>query len=100
MAIVLIIGIPVFIILSIIIQLKLRGLFSYLIILAMGGLAPFIVDFIYCSVLDNECKPDALSALGIIFHSFYIIIICSVIYVNMPNRFKRLVPLSSDKSFK
>lgn len=89
MTTILIIGLPVLTILSIVISLKLKELFSLLLIFALGVASPFIVDFVYCSVLNNKCKPDALSAVGFLFHAMYVVVISSVIYGIIPNKIKQ-----------
>ncbi|WP_215399513.1 hypothetical protein [Rheinheimera oceanensis] len=89
MTTILVIGLPVLTILSIVISLKLKALFSFLLIFALGMISPFIVDFVYCSVLSNECKPDALEAVGFLFLAIYVIIISSAIYAFILNKIKQ-----------
>ena len=97
---ILIIVAPVFIILSIIIQLKLSERSSYLLIVLMGALTPILVDFYYCSMAGEQCKTDAFLTIGFIFLASYIITLCSVIYAVMPDRFKRLDSLSCSQETK
>ena len=85
-----IIGLPVIVILLFVTMLKLKPLSSYMAIVGLGGLSSFIVDFIFCSVLKTQCEPDALNAVGLFFHSLYVIVICSVIYAIMPRKFKQI----------
>lgn len=89
MTTILIIGLPVLAILSIVIALKLKALFSFLLIIGLGVASPFVVDFVYCSALNNECKPDALEAVGFIMIGIYVIIISSVIYGLIPKKIKQ-----------
>ena len=51
----LVIGLPVLSILLIVISLKLKASFSFLLIFALGIASPFVVDFVYCFVLGKEC---------------------------------------------
>jgi hypothetical protein len=89
MTTVLVIGLPVLIILSIVMSLKLKIWLSFLLIVVLGVVSPFIVDFFYCSILNNECKPDALEAVGFFFLAIYVIVICSVIYGLILNKVKQ-----------
>ncbi len=89
MTTILVLGLPVLAILSIVISLKLNAGFSFLLIFALGVASPFIVDFVYCSVLSNECAPDALEAVGFFFHAVYVIFISSVIYGFIPDKFRQ-----------
>jgi predicted membrane channel-forming protein YqfA (hemolysin III family) len=84
-----IIGLPVIVILLIVTMLKLKPLSSYISIIGLGVLSSFIVEFVFCSVLKIQCEPDALNAVGLFFHSLFVIAICSVIYAIMPLNFKR-----------
>ncbi|MDP4527976.1 hypothetical protein Q3O59_02885 [Alkalimonas delamerensis] len=85
----LVIGFPVLAILFIVIPLKLKASFSFLLIFALGIASPFAVDFVYCSVLGKECKPDALEAVGFLFLAISVIIISSAIYAFVPKKFKQ-----------
>ena len=80
MTTILVIGLPVLIVLSIVISLKLRVWLSFLLIFVLGVASPFVVDFFYCSILKNECKPDALEAVGFFLLAIYVIVISSMIY--------------------
>jgi len=77
---ILVIGFPVLIVLSIVISLKLKVWLSFFLIFVLGVASPFVVDFVYCTVLKNECKPDALEAVGFFVLALSVIVICSVIY--------------------
>lgn len=83
-----IIGLPAIVILLLITTLKLKPLFSYMAIVGLGVLSSFVVDFFFCSVLKTQCEPDPLNAVGLIFHSFYVIVICTVIYTILPRKLK------------
>ena len=80
MTTILVIGFPVLIVLSIVILLKLKVWLSFLLIFVLGVASPFVVDFVYCTVLKNECKPDVLEAVGFFVLALSVIVICSVIY--------------------
>ncbi len=84
-----VLGFPVIVILLIVARLKLKPLTSYMTIVGLGILSSFIVEFVFCSVLKTQCEPDALNVVGIFFHSFYVIAICSIIYAVMPRKFKQ-----------
>jgi len=34
----------------------------------------FIVDYIYCNVIQTQCKPDALAAVGYFFHAVLVFV--------------------------
>lgn len=85
----LVIGLPVLSILLIVISLKLKASFSFLLIFALGIASPFVVDFVYCFVLGKECKPDALGAVGFFLLAIYVIIISSAIYAFVPTKIKQ-----------
>lgn len=85
----LIIALPVLAILIIVISLKLKASFSFFLIFALGIASPFAVDFVYCSVLGNECKPDGLAAVGYFFLALYVIVISSAIYAFVPKEIKQ-----------
>lgn len=85
----LIIGISVIVILLLVIMLRLKPLSSYMAIVGLGVLSSFIVDFMFCSVLQTQCEPDPLNAVGLFFNSLYVIVICSVIFALLPRRFKK-----------
>ena len=85
----LIIGLPAILILLLIAMLKLKPLFSYLAIIGLGVFSSFVVELFFCSVLKTQCEPDPLNAVGLIFHSFYVIVICAVIYTILPRKLKQ-----------
>ncbi|GEM_PF-460785 len=76
-----IIGMPVIVILLLVAMLRLKPLSSYMAIVGLGVLSSFIVEFVFCSALKTQCEPDPLNAVGLFFHSVYVIVICSVIYL-------------------
>lgn len=92
---------PVLIILLIVIPLKLRAIFSFLLIITLSVCSPFIVNFVYCSVLSYECQPDALKAAGYLLLTLYVIVISSVIYIVLPKKLKhKQVQSSWQQTFK
>lgn len=84
-----VVGLPVLIILAIVISLKLRAWLSFLLIFVLGLAAPFVVDFVYCTILTNECPPDALAAVAFLFHAQLVIVISCGIYAFILNNVKR-----------
>jgi hypothetical protein len=91
----LVIGLPVLVILLIVASLKLKAGFNFLLIFILGLASPFGVDFVYCAILNNECKPDALEAVGFYFLAIYVIAISSVIYALILNTAKRKIKRGS-----
>lgn len=87
-----VVGLPVIIVLAIVITVKLNELLSYLLIAALGIGSSFIVEWIFCSVLNTQCEADPLNVLGVFFHAFYAVSLCSVIYAVMPAKLKHRQP--------
>ena len=85
----LIIGLPVLIILLLVTMLKFKPIFSYMAIVGLGVLSSFVVEFLFCSVIKTQCEPDPLNAVGLIFHSLYVIVICAIIYTTLPRKLKK-----------
>ncbi len=90
MVFLLIVGIPTLIILGLVISLKLNSMLSYIVIILLGILSTYAVDYIYCNILGFECIPDALTGLGLIIHSLLVIIFSSIIYNVLCNKYKKI----------
>jgi hypothetical protein len=54
---------------------------NLLVILALAITSTFSINYIYCDLLQTECKPDALSAVGYIFHSILVFISSTLLVV-------------------
>ena len=76
----LMVAIPVVLIVALVTLIKQRDSIAYSVIIALSILATFVVDFIYCSVLQTKCEPDALNAVGYYFYTFMVMAPSGVIY--------------------
>jgi len=45
-----------------------------IVILILAILSTFIIDYIYCNVIQTQCEPDALAAVGYFFHAIFVFI--------------------------
>ena len=73
-------AIAVVLIVAIVTLIKQRDAIAYSVIVALSILSTFIVDFIYCSVLQTMCEPDALNAVGYLIFTFMVMVPSGVIY--------------------
>ena len=89
MTLVLSIGIPILLIVILLALLKLRGLNSLILICVLGIFSTFAFEFTYCDILKKQCEPDALSFVGYIFHSLYVIAGSSIIYIYIYVKYKK-----------
>lgn len=89
MGFLLVVGFPTLIILGLVTTIKLNSMFSYLAIFLLGIISTYVVDYTYCNILEFECKPDPLNALGEIIHSVMVIVISSIIYALLPKKYKK-----------
>jgi len=76
----LMVAIPVVLIVALVTLIKQRDLIAYSVIIALSILTTVIVDFIYCSVLQTKCEPDALNAVGYFFFTLLVMASSSVTY--------------------
>lgn len=89
MIIALAIGLPVIIIVSVVLFLKLSFLKSFLTIVLLAICSTMVVNFVYCSILQTQCESDALNAAGYFFHALCVVVISSVIYGFLRRWFKK-----------
>ena len=73
-------AIPVILIVALVTLIKQRNAIAYSVIIALSILSTVIVDFIYCSILQTMCEPDALNAVGYLIFTFMVMVPSSVIY--------------------
>ena len=90
MGFILVVGIPTLIIVVSAVYLNLKHIFPYVYIFVLGYLSTFIVDFTYCHLLNFECKPDPLNALGQIIHSVLVIFFSLVAYAIWKRKAKKV----------
>ncbi len=83
------VGIPALVILGLVTIIKLNSIFSYVLIILLGILSTYVLNYTYCNILGFECKPDSLNALGEIIHSGLVIVISSIIYALLPKKYKK-----------
>ena len=76
----LIVATAVVLIVALVTLIKQRDSVAYSVIIALSILTTFVVDFIYCSVLQTKCEPDALSMVGHFFFTLLVMVSSSVIY--------------------
>lgn len=74
------IAIPVLLIVALVTLIKQRDLIAYSVIIVLSILTTVIVDFIYCSILQTKCEPDALNAVGHLFFTLLVMVSSSIIY--------------------
>lgn len=85
----LVIGLPVLVIVTVALFLKLSFLKSVLIMVTLAICSTVIVDFVFCSILQTQCEPDALNAVGYFFHALLVVVISLVIYSLLRHWFQR-----------
>lgn len=80
MTAILVVGVPVALILIIALVLKLKTPFNYILIVVLSVCSTYAVDFVFCSLLENKCEPDALNAVAFLTHPWLVIVISSISY--------------------
>jgi hypothetical protein len=63
-----IVVLPVVTIVVVIRLIKLRWPSALLAVFGLSAVSTFIVDYVFCNILERSCEPDALSAVGYFFH--------------------------------
>lgn len=72
------------------IALKQTSFISCSLIVLLAYLSTLAIGYTYCELLNFECKPDALNAVGEIFHTVSVALPCLIIYAFLPNKYKNL----------
>lgn len=63
---------------------------TYLIvILALAISSTFSINYIYCDLLQTKCEPEALAAIGYIFHFILVFIFSTLLAVFFNKLFKK-----------
>jgi len=79
MELLLVLGLPVIIIVSLLRLFKVKWPLALLIILGFSVISTYIVNFTYCEILKTKCESDALNAVGHLIHWLIVSVIASVL---------------------
>ena len=74
------VGISVVLIVTLVTLIKKRDAIAYAVIIALSILSTIIVNFVYCSVLQTMCEPDALNDVGYLVFTLMVMVPSGVIY--------------------